>query len=132
MRLWHQDLLLKLPQKQLSGQWRECIALLGKGWGKNHKTVNYVFSHTKYALVLFTHYVYKESKRRGYNFDYSLMGKALYRGSFGNSSQRREILKQAREASLLRTNRIKIYDEHNELYLEECLENLKSKGILIQ
>ena len=35
MRLWHQDLIHKLPQKQLCGQWRECAALLGNGWGKN-------------------------------------------------------------------------------------------------
>lgn len=34
MRLWHQDLLHKLPNRQLGGQWRECIALIGKGWNR--------------------------------------------------------------------------------------------------
>ena len=45
MRLWHQDLLPLLPRQQLLGQHRECCALRGKGWGKPHGVVNYVFEH---------------------------------------------------------------------------------------
>lgn len=43
MRLWHQDLIKHLPRQQLLGQHRECAALRGKGWGKKHDTVDYVF-----------------------------------------------------------------------------------------
>ena len=39
MRLWHQDLIPKLPRPQLLGQHRECCALRGNGWGKKHATV---------------------------------------------------------------------------------------------
>lgn len=42
MRLWHQDLIAKLPRQQLLGQHRECCALRGKGWQRKHATVNYV------------------------------------------------------------------------------------------
>lgn len=42
MRLWHQELISKLPRQQLLGQHRECCALRGKGWQRKHATVNYV------------------------------------------------------------------------------------------
>ena len=35
MRLWHEELISKLPRQQLLGQHRECCALRGNGWGKN-------------------------------------------------------------------------------------------------
>lgn len=35
MRLWHEDLLEKLPRQQLLGQHRECCALRGNDWGKS-------------------------------------------------------------------------------------------------
>ena len=35
MRLWHEDLIRKLPRQQLLGQHRECCALRGNGWAKN-------------------------------------------------------------------------------------------------
>ena len=38
MRLWHKDMISKLPRMQLLGQHRECTALRGKGWGKKHST----------------------------------------------------------------------------------------------
>lgn len=41
MRLWHEDLIAKLPRPQLLGQHRECCALRGNGWGKKHATVDY-------------------------------------------------------------------------------------------
>ncbi|MEG2409297.1 pyrimidine dimer DNA glycosylase/endonuclease V, partial [Lactococcus sp.] len=50
MRLWHESLIKKLPRQQLLGQHRECCALRGKGWGKPHSTVNYVFNYSPYKL----------------------------------------------------------------------------------
>ena len=49
MRLWHEDLIGKLPRSQLLGQHRECCALRGNGWGKKHATVDYVFSYSPYG-----------------------------------------------------------------------------------
>ncbi len=33
MRLWHEEIISKLPRQQLLGQHRECAALRGGGWG---------------------------------------------------------------------------------------------------
>ena len=49
MRLWHQSLISLLPRQQLLGQHRECCALRGKGWGRKHATVDYVFT---YPLII--------------------------------------------------------------------------------
>lgn len=35
VRLWHEDLISRLPRQQLLGQHRECCALRGKGWEKD-------------------------------------------------------------------------------------------------
>lgn len=53
MRLWHEQLINKLPRQQLLGQHRELAALRGNGWGKKHATVNYVFKHSPYKLYQF-------------------------------------------------------------------------------
>ena len=54
MRLWHVDLLNKLPRQQLLGQHRECCALRGKGFGKPHSVVNYVFKY-EYSKLFYYH-----------------------------------------------------------------------------
>ena len=51
MRLWHQKLIKHLPRQQLLGQHRECCALRGKGWGKKHSVVDYVFTYMPEYLV---------------------------------------------------------------------------------
>ena len=53
MRLWHQDMINKLPRQQLLGQHRECCALRGNGWGRQHATVNYVFRYSPYLLYCY-------------------------------------------------------------------------------
>lgn len=45
MCLWHEALIPYLPNQQLLDQHRECCALRGKGWGRKHSTVDYVFTH---------------------------------------------------------------------------------------
>ena len=67
MRLWHQSLIKYLPRQQLLGQHRECCALRGKGWGRNHSVVNYVFTHSPAYLVAYHYLVMNEMKERGYN-----------------------------------------------------------------
>jgi len=65
MRLWHYKLIPHLPRQQLLGQHRECCAMRGKGWGKKHSTVDYVFSHDYQCLFFLSssHNGRNESKR---------------------------------------------------------------------
>ena len=58
MRLWHEEIIHLLPKNQLLGQHRECCALRGNGWGKKHKTVDYVFLyscilHITYLCIIY-------------------------------------------------------------------------------
>lgn len=118
MRLWHKDLISLLPRQQLLGQHRECCALRGKGWGRKHATVDYVFKHS-YAMLFDYHYdVMIEMKKKGYKVN-SLWFNACYRGialGYDISSFTKLELHQE-------------YPEHNQAYLIECLNNLKGKGI---
>ena len=69
MRLRHIDLLSKLPRQQLLGQWRECVALIGNGFGKKHKTVDYVFKYSDKRLIKYASQVYKHILYLVYNHD---------------------------------------------------------------
>lgn len=122
MRLWHKDLIPLLPRQQLLGQHRECCALRGKGWGKPHSTVNYVFAYRYNRLYLYHMKVLYELEKRGYHpapewFNPTYRGVTLgfddtnftYVGGTANLD----------------------YPEHNQAYLVECLENLKGKGIIL-
>lgn len=129
MRLWHQKLLPYLPRQQLLGQHRECCALRGNGWGKKHKIVDYVFTHNPAKLVAYHYLVMDEMKRRGYKPD-TTWYYCNYRGSTLGYTEPfvfcDDILLQ------LYTNSSDIiYDEHNDAYLQECIENLRGKGIEI-
>ena len=66
MRLWHQELIAKLPRQQLLGQHRECCALRGKGWQRKHATVNYVFDYSPYRLFKYHELIMQEMAKRGY------------------------------------------------------------------
>lgn len=121
MRLWHEKLIPFLPRQQLLGQHRECCALRGKGWGRKHSVVNYVFEHDPEYLYIYHCRVMDEMKRRGYNPDETWY-KASYRG---------KIIGYDTEfcGDEYAYTRYPMYDEHNDEYLKECLENLKEKGI---
>ncbi|WP_211747145.1 TIGR02328 family protein [Paenibacillus sp. Marseille-Q4541] len=121
MRLWHEDLIGKLPRAQLLGQHRECCALRGNGWGKKHATVNYVFEYHPMKLVRYHLLIIQEMKNRGYNVDV-LWEDPLYRG------KQCERWDGENPDSLHEFGR---YEEHNEAYMEECTMNLASKGIYI-
>ena len=69
MRLWHQKLLPYLDRQRLLGQHRECCALRGKGWGKKHATVDYVFTHYHCWLIAYHYLIMEEMRHRGYNPD---------------------------------------------------------------
>ena len=132
MRLWHQKLLPYLPRQQLLGQHRECCALRGKGWGKKHSVVNYVFTHPTAYLVAYHTLVMDEMKRRGYHPDEQWYF-ADWRGStLGMESAWADV--DIAEDQLYNTEKFgqMIYPEHDDAYLQECLDNLAGKGILIE
>ena len=127
MRLWHQKLLTSLPRQQLLGQHRECSALRGKGQGKNHSVVNYVFTHIPEKLVAYHYLVMDEMERRGYHPD-PIWRNINYRGkTLGETSNWCD---KALVDTWYNYNG-NIYDEHNDEYLQECIDNLSSKGIVI-
>lgn len=121
MRLWHEDLISKLPRQQLLGQHREVSALRGNGWGKKHSTVDYAFNYSPYKLYQFHLLVMNEMISRGYKPDEKWFD-PNYRGI--NCKPYKNL------DEVLPTS--PIYPEHNEEYLKECIENLKVKGISIQ
>lgn len=125
MRLWHQTLIPYLPRQQLLGQHRECCALRGKGWGKKHATVDYVFTHKPAYLVAYHWLVIKEMRNRGYNPD-RVWDNADWRGSV--LGEQTDWVNEEWAYDLMIEGGI-LYSEHNDAYLRECIDNLKSKGI---
>ena len=128
MRLWHQKLLSKLPRQQLLGQHRECAALRGKGWGKKHSVVDYVFTHIPEKLVAYHFCVMDEMERRGYHPD-SIWRNINYRGkTLGEDSN------WCDEAlvDIWYNFHGNIYEEHNKFYYQDCIDNLANKGISIK
>ena len=121
MRLWHEDLLEKLPRQQLLGQHRECCALRGNGWGRRHATVDYVFTHSPYKLFAYHDLVMKEMARRGYNVAPEWLDKD-YRGKICPAYDKLEPEKLP----------YPIYTEHDQAYYAECLANLREKGIILE
>jgi uncharacterized protein (TIGR02328 family) len=127
MRLWHHALIPKLPRAQILGQHREICALRGNGWGKKHATVDYVFAHPFEWLVAYHYLVINEMGARGYKVDKSWFG-VSYRGKL--CDEWKDI---ATEIIYLKHLSLpdSIYPEHNDAYLQECLDNLKGKGVEI-
>lgn len=127
MRLWHQSLITLLPRQQLLGQHRECAALRGKGWGRKHATVDYVFTHEPDYLVAYHYLVMDEMERRGYKPD-KIWRDINYRGKelgFEENWCEPVLVIACIESKEF------IYPEHDEAYLNECFENLRQKGIEI-
>lgn len=118
MRLWHQDLIWQLPRQQLLGQHREIAALRGRGWGKPHATVNYVFQYSPYKLYQFHLLVLAEMERRHYHPNNSWFD-PYYRGQYCPKYENLPAVPWTDP----------IYPEHDDAYLQSCLENLAHKGI---
>ena len=121
MRLWHEKIISLLPKSQLLGQHRECCALRGNGWKRKHKTVDYVFSYSPYLLFRYHLLVMEEMEKRGYNVSGEWKDKN-YRGKIAEKymNLEEEVIEDP------------IYKEHNNKYLDECIENLRNKGIQLK
>ncbi|MBC6720461.1 TIGR02328 family protein [Treponema sp. Marseille-Q4130] len=121
MRLWHQDMINKLPRQQLLGQHRECCALRGNGWGRPHATVNYVFNYSPYLLYRYHRLVMEEMQRRGYKVSPEWLDKN-YRGKTCPPYDNLEVVEVRKP----------VYAEHDERYHLECVKNLEGKGITLK
>ena len=128
MRLWHQSLISKLPRQQLLGLHREVCALRGKGWGKKHSVVDYVFTHSPEKLVAYHFMVMFEMKKRGYKPD-PIWENCNYRGKILGEDYWCD---PASVNVLFKYSYENLYPEHNDSYLKECIDNLLSKGIKIE
>ena len=127
MRLWHQKLIPYLDKKRLFGQHRECCALRGKGWGKKHSVVDYVFKYRLDRLYAYHCLVMNEMVRQfNANIDVNWYNR-LYRGKSLPKATLDDvgIYVYGYDDCFKKPT---IYPEHNDRYLLECLLNLKSKG----
>ena len=122
MRLWHQYLIHYLDDKRLLSQHRECCALRGKGWGKKHSVVDYVFKYDRAHLYAYHRLVMAEMCQRGFNVD----GKWYSRLYCGTNLPSKCLLEIGSFAYIM--NDSMIYAEHDNRYLKECLLNLNAKN----
>lgn len=132
MRLWHQSLIPYLPRQQLLGQHRECCALRGAGWGRKHATVDYVFTHNPAHLITYHYIIMDEMEKRGYRPDKTWRS-TNYRGNTLGYTEDDAWLCSTTVADFLMCVEAgcTIYPEHDDEYLQECLDNLAGKGIII-
>lgn len=131
MRLWHQNLIPHLPRQQLLGQHRECCALRGKGWGRKHSVVDYVFTYDPSRLVAYHRLVMNEMKRRGYKPDITWENPHWRGNTLGEEDGWANDDTVCNFVFAARDDGVMIYPEHNDAYLQECVENLQKKGIEI-
>ena len=117
----HEALISQLPRPQLLGQHRECCALRGNGWGRKYATVDYVFTHSPYQLYAYHRLIMEEMAIRGYNVSPEWLDKN-YRGKTCPPYQ------DLPEENLGNP----VYSEHDAGYYEECLANLREKGIELE
>ena len=128
MRLWHEGLLPYLDRQRLLAQHRECCALRGKGWGRKHSVVDYVFTHPIEWLWAYHMRVMKEMLNRGYNPDKTWFS-VTYRGKdLGQMSPEEQKAIDVDGINAKLAGAAYIYPEHDDAYLEECLQNLEAKG----
>lgn len=120
MRLWHKDLIPVLPDKQIRGQWRECC-LIAKLLGEdklNHLLVNKIKQYPDADFNTYTHEVYLEMQRRGYNADFDKFQK--YRIKPGKNLSPDFYEEYQTPANIFR-------GWHDDIYLKQCYYNLEEK-----
>ncbi len=128
MRLWHQSLIPLLPRQQLLSLHRECCALRGNRWGKKHATADYVFKHSYAMLFEYHRLVMQEMIKRGFKVAYKWTV-SQYRGNNCDAASYQFYIANHSYRSSIREP---VYPEHDEAYMQECLEILRGMGIDIE
>lgn len=127
MRLWPQQILSYLDRQRLLSQHRECCALRGKGWGKKHSVVDYVFTHEHELLVAYHRLVMDEMERRGYHPDRT-WNDPCWRGKTLGREEGWADADMVEDQYCYATHKDGIiYPEHNDAYLATCIALLKEK-----
>lgn len=120
MRLWSYQLIPVLPNAMLVSQWRECIAIK-RQWEKGtlkHRLVSYVMDYDKSYFMEYVFKVTSEMNKRKIKFNLKYWTEIV---DFCNLN---DVLGFP-----------KIYLQHNDRYLKQCLYNLQEKadrGIITQ
>lgn len=122
MRMWHEELIPYLNRQHLLGLHREVAALKGKGWGKKHSIVDYIFTHNPYKLHLYHIKVMEEMKKRTYKPD-PLWNNAFYRGKKSDLWNESDL-----DFTIKIPPNTNIYPEHNHKHLLHEIELLQSKN----
>jgi uncharacterized protein (TIGR02328 family) len=128
MRLWHTDLVTRLPSKidypgcsnQLGGQHSEVRMMLSviKKKGKvNHSTVNYINKYSVSHLKAYGLFVAWVMQKRGFNVSKDIIAE------YTCDPEAVEILRK------YLADGVPIYAEHNHYYMVECVDNLRKKGV---
>ena len=113
MRLWHKDLIEKLPDKMLVSQWRELSAITGsinKKGTPNHRLVNIILEYDKSHFYTYSNIIYNEMKRRNMKPNISVSNK-IDTYCHSNIIDRNLLFK----------------DWHNDRYYKQCYHNLEEK-----
>lgn len=116
MRLWHKDLIEKLPREQLVAQWRECSAIASNIVTKgtpNHILVNKIMDYSFNHFISYAFYIRQEMTRRGYRTMNSVWDKIISVVDDDNYN-------------ILPLNEL-FPDWHNDTYWVICYYNLKEK-----
>lgn len=128
MRLWDETLLKYLPKQILMGQHRECCALRGKGWNKNHSTVQYALDDDMEKLIAYHNKVIKICvEKHDINISKEWCN-FRYRGKQLGYDNTLDLVKVRQYRNRTHKNSV-IYDKHNGKYTIECLDNLFGKMI---
>lgn len=116
MRLWSQKLLPVLCQQHILGQHRECCALRGDGWEKDHETVQYALNAPKYKLVAY-HWLMMERGADRFGINFSEKWEDVH-----DSDERASmhVYKKAREGNI-------IYPEHADM-LQDDIQDLHERS----
>lgn len=126
MRLWHKLLLPYLPNPQLLGQHRECAAMRGNGWGRTHKTVNYVWRYPFEYLSYYHSLVIKELESRQTKNGNKYQVDQKWKSTYYRGKHRPEMPEWGRIPEDFPSIK-RGYQEHDKNYLSECILNIRNK-----
>jgi uncharacterized protein (TIGR02328 family) len=121
MRLFHIDLIKSLPYNLLEEQHIICSSLRGLNWGIDGAGFDYIFKYPYCFLVSYHITIITEMKKRGLRIDHKWYTPS-YRG--------RNIGYDDSDFTKMKGTMHR-YKEHDENYYNECIVDLKRKGIVI-
>jgi uncharacterized protein (TIGR02328 family) len=91
----------------------------GKGWGRKHSVVDYVWKHNYLTLFFYHTYVMAEAIKRGVKID-DVWKDPLYRGKVLGSVE-------VKTLPNVEQRHYYLYPEHDQDYFMECVALLRAK-----